>query len=310
MRHYLKTFLFLLFFAMVISPAFPSKEIRLLNIGNSFTWSLAPYLGEMVKHEGKHTLIHKQCSVGGCELSRHWRYVEEFEKEGKRAYSWVRDEEGKEIFISLKEALGETAWDVVTVQQASHESWRPECYEPWGEKLVGYVRQHAPQAQVMVQQTWAYRTDAPRLVEWKLSQEEMYHRLWLAYEAFSAKLELPLIPVGEAIQLARVLQKGVFVHYDWKEAEKLTYPQVPDQSWSFINGFFWHTNEQGARVPLTDTIHLNARGRYLQALVWYGMLFGEEPTQVTYLPKEIEAEDGAFLRQVASLVLRKRPVRH
>ncbi|MGN0867144.1 MAG: DUF4886 domain-containing protein [Oligosphaeraceae bacterium] len=282
-----------------------SKEVRLLNVGNSFTWSLHPYLGKMVEHEGKHKLVHKQCSVGGCELSRHWRYVEEFEKEGKRVYSWDRDEAGNEVFISLKEALASAPWDVVTVQQASHESWRPECYLPWGEKLVNYIRENAPQATVMLQRTWSYRSDAPRLAEWGITQEEMYHRLWLAYQEFARKMNLPVIPAGDAIQLARTLQKGVFQHYDWKAAESLEYPQTPDQSWSFINGFFWYKDAEGKQVSVNDTIHLNARGRYVQALIWYGVLFDEDPVAVTYTPEELEAEDAAFLREVAGKVLQK-----
>ncbi len=304
MKGFVQALLLLLMSTLFASKS-PSREVRLLNVGNSFTWSLHPYLGKMVEYEGKHKLYHRQCSVGGCELSRHWRYAEEFEKEGKREYSWGRDAEGNEIFISLKEALATASWDVVTVQQASHESWRPECYLPWGEKLVNYIRENAPQATVMLQRTWSYRSDAPRLAEWGLTQEEMYHRLWLAYQDFAHRMNLPIIPAGDAIQLARTLQKGVYQPYGRDVVEKLVYPQLPDQSWSFINGFYWYKNEAGKYCPADDTIHLNARGRYLQALVWYGVLFDEDPASVTYTPEEIEKEDAVFLREVASMVLQK-----
>ena len=304
----MKKFLSAIFFVLFTTIVMSGKEIKLLNVGNSFSWSLSPYLANMVEHEGKHKLVHWHCSAGGCELRRHWRYVELYEKNGEQSYVWDRTEDGKEIKISLKEALQKEQWDVITVQQASHESWRPEYYQPYGSKLVEYIHQYAPQATLFIQQTWAYRADSPRLTsEWHITQQEMYDRLTDAYQRFSDEMGLPLIPVGKAVQLARQRQAGKFVPYDIAAARKLEYPQLPDQKWEFINGLTWKTNADGTHAQVEDYIHLNARGRYLQALVWYGFLYGEDPLTVTFCPEgEVEEEDAAFLRGIASEVLKDR----
>ncbi len=295
---------------MAASVILNAKEIKLLNVGNSFSWSLSPYLVRMTEHEGKHKLVHCHCSMGGCELRRHWKYVENFETKGIRDYTWATNADGTPELISLQEALKKDAWDVISVQQASHESWRPDTYQPYGAKLVEYIHQYAPQARIIVQQTWAYRTDDSRLGEngdWHMTQQEMYERLTDAYQRFANEMGLPLVPAGKAVQLARQRQEKKFVNYDKAEAVKLPYPQLPDQSGAFINGHFWTKDAEGKNVMGFDSIHLNARGRYLQALVWYGFLFGEDPATVTYLPEEIDAKDAEFLRGIASEVLKETP---
>ena len=55
-----------------------------------------------------------------------------------------------------------------------------------------------------------------------------------------------------------------------------------------------------------DTIHLNARGEYLQALVWFGFLFGVDPTSVSYVSPEVGDADARFLRECARDALAQR----
>lgn len=281
------------------------KSIKLLNVGNSFSWSLEPYLKKMVAFEGKHSLFQRHCCIGGCSLEHHWECVKEFEKNGTRSYDYEDHFDGHMVWLSLQEALTREAWDVVSIQQASHFSWKPETYQPWGTYMVDYIRKYAPQAQILVQQTWAYRTDSPRLTdEWKITQQEMYKRLTAAYTKFAQEMGLPLIPVGNAIQLAREKQGGVFQPVTLEEKKAPVKPELPEQKWSFINGYYWHMSYAGHPLMDCDFIHLNARGQYLQALVWYGFLYGEDPATVAYTPQEVEASDAAFLRGIASAALK------
>lgn len=288
------------------------KEIKMLNVGNSFSWSLEPYFRNMVAAEGKHSIVQWHCSMGGCELRRHWSYVDMFEKDGKRIYTWETQNDGTPVMISLKEALQKEKWDIVTVQQASHESWREETYQPYGAKLIEYIHQYAPQAQIIVQQTWAYRADCPRLTkEWQITQQEMYEKLTSAYKRFSREMGLPMIPVGDAIQLARQRQAQPEETVDPDTAwNDLKYPETIYERWQFVGGVEWFKNkETGEMSKYKDFIHLNARGRYLQALVWYGYIYGEDPKEVKYLPKDsrVDEEDAKFLRDIASEVLKNYP---
>ncbi|MBO7742313.1 MAG: hypothetical protein J6S21_07135, partial [Victivallales bacterium] len=47
---------------------------------------------------------------------------------------------------NIPDALAMEKWDVVTVQQASHDSWNPSTFQPEGDRLVAKIRELAPQA--------------------------------------------------------------------------------------------------------------------------------------------------------------------
>jgi hypothetical protein len=56
--------------------------------------------------------------------------------------------------VSLKEALLNKKWDVVTIQQVSNESFNYSTYQPYLNELMEYVRKYAPGAKIGVHQTW------------------------------------------------------------------------------------------------------------------------------------------------------------
>lgn len=309
----MKNFFFAIFLIFIGMSENFAKEIKMLNVGNSFSWSLEPYFRDMVASEGRHSIVQWHCSMGGCELSRHWSYVEKFEKDGERIYTWETLKDGTAVHISLKEALQKEQWDIVTIQQASHESWRVDSYQPYGAKLVEYIHQYAPQAKIVVQQTWAYRADCPRLTQqWHITQQEMYDKLTEAYKRFCREMELPMIPVGDAIQLARQRQAQPEETVSdpetaWSDVKYLGNIFEP---WQFVGGVSWIKNPKTGEISrYNDFIHLNARGKYLQALVWYGYVFGEDPAEVKFMPQDlkIDASDAKFLRGIASEVLKNTP---
>ena len=76
------------------------------------------------------------------------------------------------------------------------------------------------------------------------------------------------------------------------------------QPGSLIVGWFWYNNRKtGKRVFGKDTIHLNNRGKYLQACVWYGFVFGKSPLEIKYVGEGIAAEDADFLKRCAAAAL-------
>ena len=52
-------------------------------------------------------------------------------------------------------------------------------------------------------------------------------------------------------------------------------------------------------VRQESNIHLNTRGEYLQAAVWYGAIYGVDPRTVDCKHPVIDDEDAAFLRECA-----------
>ena len=268
--------------------------MNILTIGNSFTWSLEKYFPAVVNAGGE-ALNLKFMNFGGCELHRHWAYINaETLNPGIGFYNGAR----------MDKTLSETSWDVVTIQQASHASWRPETFEPYAGNIVEYVRKFAPKAEIVVQQTWAYRADHAQLrpgSEWGISQDEMYARLTKNYKDLASRYGLRMIPTGYAVQLARKKSSVHFQPYDPELPDRLVWPDLPPQAGDVVGNISWAKGADGEMVQRRDLIHLNVRGQYMQACLWFAFLYGKSPEETAryFLPDEIGNTDAAFLRGIA-----------
>src|SRR5687767_15830370 len=129
------------------------KTVRLVTIGNSFSGNATRFLGDLAK-AGGHVLVHQPMSVGGASMETHWTKIQANEKDPK-------DPAGLYGTRALSTTLAE-GWDVVTIQQASIKSHDVETYRPFAAQLRDYVKTHAPKAELLLHQTWAYRVDDPR----------------------------------------------------------------------------------------------------------------------------------------------------
>lgn len=54
----------------------------------------------------------------------------------------------------------------------------------------------------------------------------------------------------------------------------------------------------------SDTLHPSAKGSYLAACMQYALIFGEDPSTITFVPASIKATDAAEMRRVASIVMK------
>ena len=144
------------------------NSLKVLTIGNSFTDSLAMFWQQVTESAGCE-LHFERANHGGCELHRHWNYISNEEKDP--VYRMYQNYSAK-----MREILAREQWHIVTIQQASHFSWRPETQQPFAGYIYNYVKQHAPQAEVVIQQTWSYRCDDGRFGngQWKITQKQMY----------------------------------------------------------------------------------------------------------------------------------------
>jgi hypothetical protein len=282
-------------FILLLPSGAHADTVRLFLIGNSFTGNASRYLPQLAK-EGKHTLIIGRAEVGGCSLERHWNAYAAAEKDPNSTEG--KFYKGK----TLKELLGTGKWDVVTLQQYSLLSPDVTTYKPFAQKLRDAVKAMQPDAEIVLQQTWAYRTDAKSFgyVDQKTklraqNQRQMWAKARSAYQEIAKELGVRIIPSGDALW-------RVDSDPDWGYKPDTTfdfknpvYPALPDQTHSLHVGYSWDKD----KALKADYNHASVAGCYLVGLVWYGFLFKESPEKLTFAPKEIPAEFAAHLRHVA-----------
>lgn len=286
------------------------KPLRVLSIGNSFTASVCRQLPPMAAAEG-FPLNYANLYIGGCPLRRHADNLAasaadpSFKPYDLMAYGFAREEglpaDGVWVKASSNELLARGGWDVVTVQQASHESWDYANYQPSGHAVVEAVRKACPGAEVVIQQTWAYRSDDDRLRPggaWGFDQPEMAKRAFEAYDRFAADEGIARqIPVGRAVWISRRREVAPFKPYDAASLSRFRWPDLPPQAGDVVGRLSWRRNWDTGEMEIgRDTIHLNERGEYLQALVWFGFLSGRDPTTVSYVSPHVGDSDARFLR--------------
>ena len=273
------------------------KHVRILTVGNSFTHNATRYLDDIAQAAG-HKLTQKMLSIGGSPLERHAGMALAFEKDPTDSSAKYANDD------SLPQALQSENWDVVTIQQASIKSHDVETYRPYAKQLADIVHRYAPQAQLLVHQTWAYRKDDPRFtgppktVGEPATQADMYQGLSDAYRTITAELSARRIPVGDAFWL--VDNDGDFGYRgtDDFDAASATYPELLDQTHSLHVGYRW-LDRRGKRTLNMDGHHANLAGEYLGACVWFECLFGESPVGNAFVPENLDPDYAAFLQSVA-----------
>ena len=164
--------------------------MKILSIGNSFSQNAQKYLHKIALGEGI-DLESENLYIGGCSLETHWENVRgnlakyQYQRNGSPVYV---DSEGTVRYGSIREALEEEPWDVITFQQASHDSG---LYE-----------------------TWAYEIDSTHgaFGRYGNSQVEMYAKLKDAYARAAASIDAEIIPAGDVIQALRALPPFDYAH--------------------------------------------------------------------------------------------------
>ncbi len=208
--------------------------MNVLSIGNSFSQDAQRYLHQIANNDG-FNLNAFNLYIGGCPLSLHYRNM----LSEQSAYTLQMNGESTGFMVSLKEALLNRDWDVVTIQQVSHQAPCYETYQPYLDKILEYVRLCVPKAKIAIHQTWAYEQNSHRLnVELGYNNHvDMFADIERAYEkAFKAVNADLIIPSGEVFE--KLIASGI---------EKVH----------------------------RDTFHASlGLGRYALGLLWYSILSG------------------------------------
>ena len=238
--------------------------MNVLSIGNSFSCDAQRYLHRIAKADGVelHTF---NLYIGGCPLSLHHRNM----RSEQRAYTLEMNGCSTGFPVSLKEALLNRDWDVITVQQVSSLAPDYDTYQPYLDELLAYIKRCVPKARIAVHQTWAYEQGSERL-----SRElqygdyrEMLDDLVNAYKKAAEHIGADyLIPSGEVF--GTMLENGI---------EKIH----------------------------RDTFHASlGLGRYALGLTWYRILTGNGIEKNTFadFDEEISPEQIAIAKKCVTEV--------
>ncbi len=275
----------------------PVKTVRLLTVGNSFSQNATRQLGNLTTNAG-HVLIHQPIVVGGASMELHWGRAAAYEKDPQATNGLY----GK---LSLKQHLIAQPWDFVTIQQASIKSHDVATYRPFAKQLHDYIKQHAPKAEVLIHQTWAYRVDDPRFspttpkAAEPATSEDMYKMLTSAYTTIAKELGIRRLPVGDAFYLADTDPKWGYqkdTKYDYKNKEQTT---LPDQTHSLHVGWRRAKGKDGKESLGMDGHHANMAGEYLGACVWFEVLFNESVVGNKFVTPGLDKDYARFLQETA-----------
>ena len=207
--------------------------MNILAIGNSFSQDATTYLHQVAKADGEDITV-INLYIGGCSLERHYKNIMADAPEYDLQFNGV----STKVKVSIRQVLISRKWDYIVTQQCSPECTVYGSYQPYLDKLAEYIHFYAPEAELIIQQTWAYERDSERLntLMGYSDPEFMYRDLKDAYDKAAEAVGARLIPCGEAfIRLAR---RGIVHH--------------------------------------RDTFHASrGLGRYTLALVWYETLLGK-----------------------------------
>lgn len=241
--------------------------MQILAIGNSFSQDATRYLHRLARKAGDCVTV-VNLYIGGCTLARHYRNM----LSGERAYELQVNGEATGFKVSLEEALLNREWDVITLQQASHESHSYESYQPYLGALAAYAKRLCPKAKQYIHQTWAYEQDSERLTV-KMGYEssaQMTAEVIAAYGQAATEIGADgVIPSGELF--AEMLANGI---------EKI------------------HRDTFHARLGL---------GRYALALLWYGVLCGKDVSGDAFdaFDEPVEERERRIAIECVSKILKK-----
>ena len=233
--------------------------MRVLSISNSFGVDATRYLHQIARSAGVKLDV---CTlyIGGCPLELHYRNM----LGDKEAYDLYFNGFATGFKTSISEALLSGRWDVISFQQASHFSPKPDSYTPFAEELYDYIKTYQPKAKVLIHQTWAYEDGSLKLANMGYETgKAMFADIEKAYQLFCDILGADgIIPCGKL--MITLLENGI---------EKVH----------------------------RDTFHASlGLGRYAQGLLWFKKITGQSVADIDYndFDEEVPAEQIAIAKKI------------
>lgn len=187
------------------------EELKILAIGNSFSIDGMEYLWNILRDVGVKNVTLGNLYIAGCTIDMHWKNI----TEDSDAYKYYKNTSGQwnSRTASLKTALLEEDWDIITVQQGSPTSGVPSSFKNL-DNLLDYVNSNKTNkdAKIFWHMTWAYQQDHVEqyFENYNCDQMTMYNAIvnTAQSEVITKELIDGLIPSGTAIQNLRTSYLG------------------------------------------------------------------------------------------------------
>ena len=303
-------FLVFLICILPIQTFAADTAIQILGIGNSFTQNATKYLPEIIQASTEVDADISLAVIGGCSLERHVKLAQahEADSEDGNKYTFVKNRATVKKNASLSEILQATDWDYITIQQVSQLSYKSETYFPYAGQLIRYIQKYAPEAEIVIHETWPHSVDSHRAKSWGLDPDDMYAKLHVAYAQIGQDFGLRIIPVGTAFQKAK---ESPLWDYQPRSTDttQLNYPEdkdnLPDESQSLHRIHFWKKEKDGTMKVINDGFHAGKYGEYLGALIWYEFFFNLDAREVSLQPKGFSEAQAVSLREIAHDTMRE-----
>ena len=228
------------------------KSLKILAIGNSFSVDAMEHLAVILKDAGYEEIVLGNLYIGGCSLTTHKGNIrtgaEAYEFYTNTGNGWSSKKSNIESGIIFAE------WDVITIQQVSQDSGKPETFTYLND-ILDYVRTTAsefnPDVKILWHMTWAYQGNSTHsgFANYGKSQKTMY-------EAITGAVKSDIIPNG---RIDGFIPSGTAIQ-------------------NLRTSYFGDTLTR-------DGYHLSYDiGRYTAALMWYKQITGADISGITAVP--------------------------
>lgn len=172
--------------------------IKILAIGNSFSMNTTQYFNEISYLLNGNSFM-TNLYIPGCSLKTHCENLS-----SSMSYE-IQVDALKCGQCSLTEALDETNYDIITLQQASDFSGMIGSLYPYLDKLLVNIKSKQKHAKIYYHQTWSYDFDSNHraFVNYSSDSTIMFNAISKTTQYIEDHYKLPIIKTGKAMELYR-----------------------------------------------------------------------------------------------------------
>ena len=241
--------------------------MNVLMIGNSFCNYYPDELKAMADAAGKKLEVYN-VYYGGCKLSQHYKFL----KNDMPEYSFKKNGVKLKDNVTLWYCISQQNWDYISLQEGSSVLRDAASAQAGMDSNLKYfshmyewLKQRCPKSQIIWHQTWAYQvgTTSSGYVTKDAAQQAAYHeRLYTYAEMITERYpDLLLVNSGDA----------------WAIIRESGYDSLCNRLGKAVTGAEPHTGDNYHEGDIGG-------GQYLNACVWYEVLFGESCVGNTFVP--------------------------